>query len=101
MTLKGRAPTTAEKQYMDAVTLNGCIVCRLYLGVFTPCEIHHIEGKTAVGAHFKILGLCYLHHRGGMDCVDYTSRHPYKSRFEERYGTEYELLEKQNGLIDG
>jgi hypothetical protein len=35
--------------------------------------------------------LCFNHHREGSDCSQYTSRHPHKSRFEERYGTELQL----------
>jgi len=77
---------------MDDVQSLGCIVCRRHGRTETPAEIHHIDGKTKQGAHFHILPLCYFHHRQGSDSELFTSRHPYKRRFEERYGPEMELL---------
>lgn len=97
--MKGRKPTTAESEYMQRVSDLGCIVCRLFKGMYTPCEIHHIEGKIKEGAHFKIIGLCYYHHRQGGMCDLYVSRHPYKKEFEKRYGSEYELMDKTNQLL--
>jgi len=90
--VKGRTPTAQEKQWMDDVQSLGCIVCRRHGRTETPAEIHHIDGKTKQGAHFHILPLCYFHHRQGSDSELFTSRHPYKRRFEERYGPEMELL---------
>jgi hypothetical protein len=89
--MKGRKPTAEEERHIKAVAELGCIVCLMHLGVYSPCEIHHIEGKTKPNAHFKIIGLCYGHHRGGVDNEQCTSRHPFKKRFELRYGTEEEL----------
>jgi len=90
--VKGRTPTAQEKQWMDDVQSLGCIVCRRHGRTETPAEIHHIDGKTKQGAHFHVLPLCYFHHRQGSDSELFTSRHPYKRRFEERYGPEMELL---------
>ena len=78
---------------MDAATRHGCIVCRLHHDTYSPATIHHIDGKTKPGAHLDSIPLCYLHHQGGADCAEYTSRHPYKARFVARYGTEQALLE--------
>lgn len=97
--MKGRSITKAEERRFRLIQDNGCIVCLEFMGVFTPAEIHHIEGKTKPGAHKKTLGLCYFHHRAGNDCTEYTSRHPHKKRFEERYATEAELLAIQNQVI--
>jgi len=77
----------------------GCIICKLQ-GVFSICEIHHIDGSRNQEAHTKTIGLCYRHHREGSDRREYTSRHPHKKAFEKRYGTEYELLELTNKAID-
>lgn len=98
--MKGRKPTADESRHMSAVVALGCIACRLDLDQYTPAEIHHTAGKTKLGAHFKVLGLCQWHHRDGKDVEWYTSRHPYKKRFEARYGTEAELLEKTRELLD-
>lgn len=85
---------------MTQVVMLGCIVCLEYHQVYSPPEIHHTDGKTKEGAHFKILGLCYNHHRAGQDNEHFTSRHPNKKRFEKRYGTEQELMEKTRERIE-
>ena len=77
---------------MNDVQSLGCIACRIEGRGNTPAEIHHIDGKTREGAHFHVLPLCYFHHRQGSDSELFTSRHPYKRRFEERYGPETELM---------
>lgn len=90
--MKGRRPTAQEKRWLDDVASLGCIVCRREGKGHTPAEIHHIDGKTKAGAHFHVIPLCYFHHRQGSDTELFTSRHPYKARFEERYGPELELM---------
>lgn len=97
--MKGRQPTAEEKRHMKKVAALGCIVCLLFEEVFTPASIHHMEGKTKPGAHFKALPLCFRHHQEGSCCDEWVSRHPHKARFEERYGTEEQLLEHVNKLI--
>ena len=99
MALKGRAPNKAEREHMDRVSDLGCVVCRMrgYYGV--PAEIHHIEGKTRKGSHFRVLPLCFEHHRGGRDSEP-ISRHPYKRRFIDAYGTEEELLRKVDQYLE-
>ena len=98
--MRGRTPTADERRYMDAVGQLGCIVCR-HSGIHTPGTIHHVNGKTKPGAHFDIFNLCGLHHQGGMDCVEYTSRHPYKAAFQKRYGSEESLMAETKELVDG
>ena len=78
--MKGRTPNKAEKQHMDRVSQLGCIVCRQQGKGRVPCEIHHVDGKTKPDAHFKVLPLCFEHHRMGSD-KEPISRHPYKARF--------------------
>lgn len=97
--MKGRTPTKAEKEHMDAVREIGCIVCRRLGRGRRPCEIHHIEGKTKPDTHFKVLPLCFEHHRMGSD-KEPISRHPYKARFVKAYGTEYELLKAVQDILD-
>jgi hypothetical protein len=90
--MKGRTPNAEEKRWLDDVASLGCIVCRREGKGHTPAEIHHLDGKTKAGAHFHVIPLCFFHHRQGSDTELFTSRHPYKSRFEERYGPELELM---------
>lgn len=89
----------AEAQFQDAVRQLGCIVCRLFHNVFSPCEIHHmLSGGRRMGQLF-VLGLCFLHHRSGRDDDEVVSRDHNQSRFEKRYGTEKTLLEKTQQMI--
>ncbi len=97
--MKGRTPNKAEKQHMDRVSQLGCIVCRQQGKGRVPCEIHHVDGKTKPDAHFKVLPLCFEHHRMGSD-KEPISRHPYKARFVATYGTESDLLELVVKLLD-
>ena len=97
ITLKGRTPTADEKRHMNTVAEIGCIVCR-NKGFINPAEIHHLDGRMKKGCHFKVLPLCYEHHRGGRD-TEPISRHPYKKRFENKYGTEEKLLEQVDDIL--
>ena len=99
--MRGRKPTTDEKRHMQKVAELNCIVCELFHFESSPAEIHHLNGKTRPGAHFKVIPLCFLHHNSKVDCDKYTSRHPHRVRFENRYGTEAELLEIVNNKIKG
>lgn len=93
MVLKGRAPNKAEKEWMDSISQLGCVVCLHFFGAGSPAEVHHINGKTKAGCHFQTIPLCFKHHREGIDNDLYTSRHPFKAKFINRYGTEESLLE--------
>lgn len=86
--MRGRAANKSDAVRMSALADLGCIVCRLHLRTFSPAEIHHVDGKTRREAHQRTLPLCFRHHREGVDNEYYTSRHPFKARFEARYGTE-------------
>lgn len=97
--MKGRCQNKADKKRFQNLIDLGCIVCRVYLQVHTPPEIHHIFGKTRLGAHQQTIPLCFRHHQEGSDCKEYVSRHPHKARFEERYGTEEYLLEITNMIL--
>ncbi|HAZ80764.1 MAG TPA: recombinase [Porticoccaceae bacterium] len=91
--MKSRTPSVQEKKWMSAMAEFGCVICKKLYGVTSPAEIHHIEGKTKPDAHLLTIPLCYAHHRAGEDNEKFTSRHPSKSRFIARYGTEYDLRE--------
>ncbi len=99
--LKGRTPTAAEKRWLDRIMQDdiGCIVCRLYLRVYTPPEPHHIEGKTKPGAHAMAIPLCPPHHRWHLKNDQCVSVHPHKAEFERRYGSERKLLEATRELV--
>jgi len=98
MAIKGRNPTASESRHMDSVSQLGCIVCYKQ-GLNSPAEIHHTQGKTKQDSHYKVLPLCYEHHRGG-NGEEPISRHPWKRRFENEYGKERELLELVEELLN-
>lgn len=71
----------------------GCIACLLDGRVTTAVSIHHINGRVKPGAHFEILPLCAGHHQEGTGIPGLIAVHPWKARFEEKYGKQYELLD--------
>ena len=77
--------TKAEKKHMDKVAQLGCFVCE------RPAALQHIRPKgTGIGrrtSHFEVIPLCPDHHQGKF------SIHMSKKAFEEKYGTEKEILE--------
>jgi hypothetical protein len=92
--------TKAEQQWMDAITQLGCIVCHLQGRGYVPCDVHHmLSGGRRIG-HLATIGLCSPgHHRNAQAWTGEVSRHPTKAQFEERYGTEEELLQKTKQLL--
>lgn len=78
---------------MGKVQQLGCIVCANQGFPNVPAEIHHTRGKTVKDAHLYVIPLCPSHHRYGGH-TEPISRHPYKKRFEDAYGTEAELLKQ-------
>ena len=92
------AVNKADKERYQKLSELGCIVCVIYEGVWSPCEIHHPNGRTGNGNQ-ETLGLCFRHHREGSNNKMYVSRHPWLAEFEDRYGSEEWLLEETNKLI--
>lgn len=87
-----RAPTVAEREWMDAIVAFGCIACRLDHQQPRPTAVHHVlRGGQRMG-HLHTIPLCDPGHHQGGEPLGLISRHPYKARFEDRYGTEEELL---------
>lgn len=85
---KARPPNAAERRYWDRVIQVGCILCG------SPAGIHHC-GTGAGGRkdHMKVLPLCWYHHQGpdGIDGREYGMS---KRRWQERHGTEEELMKQ-------
>jgi hypothetical protein len=63
-------------------------------------SIHHIAGRTLPDAHKLVLPLCAGHHQDGTgQDKSMIAVHPYKARFEAKYGTQKELLAEVMQLI--
>lgn len=91
--MKGRAPTAEEARFMDAIAQLGCIACKKDGWQNPDVSVHHIDGRTKPGAHLLVLPLCAGHHQDGTGPnPTLIAVHPYKARFEARYGTQQELL---------
>lgn len=87
-----RAPTVAERAWLDFIVAYRCIACRLDGLGHTPPAVHHLlRGGVRMG-HLHTIPLCDPghHQNGGSRAM--VSRHPNKTQFELRYGTEAELL---------
>ena len=84
--------------YRDLVDI-GCIVCRNTMGVISPPDIHHVHKNSRRIDDFHTIPLCPLHHRSGVKCDEYVSRHPWKKEFEKRYGNEMDLLAEVQELV--
>ena len=91
--MKGRTPTKAEKELHDRIARLGCIACLLDGRQNPVVSIHHIDGRTKPEAHRQVLPLCAGHHQDGTGAPGLIAVHPYKARFEERYGKQSDLLE--------
>jgi hypothetical protein len=91
--MPGRTPTATERRFMNDVASIGCIAC-LKDGRINPwISLHHIDGRTKPLAHMLVLPLCAGHHQDGTGTdTSLIAVHPYKARFEARYGTQIELL---------
>ncbi|MFU7349594.1 Ref family recombination enhancement nuclease [Pseudomonas paraeruginosa] len=93
--MKVRTPTRYEKRIHDRMASEiGCIACRKDGIRNMHVSIHHIDGRTKPGAHLRVLPLCSGHHQDGTGAPGLIAVHPWKRRFEEKYGTQLELLEE-------
>lgn len=94
-----RAPTVEERRWMDAIVAYGCIACRIDgLGYRAPAVHHILRGGRRIG-HLHTLPLCDPGHHQGGQSLGMVSRHPWRPRFEEIYGTEDELLARLRAAI--
>ena len=89
--------TKAEQHHWNAISALGCIAC-LQDGIFNDhVSIHHCDGRTKPGAHMRVLALCGPHHQTGGELAP--AIHPFKARFEAKYGTQAELMAKTLELL--
>lgn len=79
-----------EKELWGRLAQLGCVAC-MKDGVYNPhVSIHHCDGRTKPDCHEKVLPLCASHHQD--DGSGAIAIHPWKARFEKRYGTQAELM---------
>jgi hypothetical protein len=102
LTSKQRAVTSEEKMLWDRMANRiGCIACALDGNRNMHVSIHHMDGRTKPGCHTKVLPLCAGHHQDGTgNDKSMIAVHPYKARFEARYGSQNELLDMVMELLE-
>lgn len=89
----------AERRHLGLVAGLGCIVCLNNGFPETSAEIHHPRAGQGMGqraSHFDAIPLCHTHHRTGGHGV---AIHAGQKTWEEKYGTERELLEQVKKLL--
>ena len=94
-----KPPTKEEREHMSRVAEMGCIVCRQMGYPGTPAELHHIRAGAGAGqrsSHFRVIPLCFHHHSAqGSDGF-----HKAPRSWQERHGTEEELLERVKEILE-
>lgn len=80
--------TPREKEYMKAAVSLGCTICG------RPACLHHPtfgRGRAQKTSNMLVIPLCPEHHQFGVHGI---AIHAGQKAFENRFGTEIELLEK-------
>jgi hypothetical protein len=102
------APTKAQQRRQDTIREIGCIACLLGGLGFRHPEIQHLNSCGRNISQDHTIGLCDWHHRGVLPDGLVTSAATIlfgpsfaksSRQFHDRYGSDAELLEKQNMLI--
>lgn len=96
-----RKPTKPEKiLWTRMVEVVGCVACRIDDNPNSAATIHHIDGRTKPGCHGLVLPLCAGHHQDATgEDKTLIAVHPYKARFEQRYGPQLRLLALVHQLL--
>ena len=90
---KERTVTAAEKLLWTRLAALGCVACAKDGNFNTHVSIHHVDGRTKPGCHQLVLPLCAGHHQDGTgEDKALIAVHPWKARFEARYGSQAELM---------
>jgi len=88
----------ADKKRFDRLKQLGCVACSKKYGVHSEPVIHHIRKHTGISRrpdHQDTIPLCPKHHNMGNESI-----HHNKKLFEEKFGTEKQLLITTNIKIN-
>ena len=89
---KKKSKTKDEKNWLNRISNFGCVVCRKHHEIVDapPANCHHIRQGMGAGqknSHYMVLPLCWEHHQGQ------DGFHSAPKTWQDKYGTEAELLE--------
>ena len=100
-------PTAAQERRFTEITHGNCVACE-QVGEFSYPEINHVVRANRRVGHDATYGLCSWHHRAvpsqGLSPKQMRERYGVsladsKPRFYAQFGTDIELIEKQNQLM--
>lgn len=94
-----------DKKRLEAVANLGCIVCRKLGNGWVPAQVHHLRRNPETGIKLGMsqragdnhtIPLCRQHHQGPIGW----GFHGGERTFEATYGTEADLWEQTNALLE-
>lgn len=102
------SPTKADLERFERLRELGCVVSRVYLGRYAAPDVHHLlEGGVRMGHQFTIPLSTWFHRGipGQLTQAECTRRFgPSRAlnpmQFHKRFGTDLELLEMTNQLLE-
>lgn len=103
-------PTKKESKRMDAIKdASICVCCKQRRLMSCYVEVHHLLSGNKRMGHMFTIGLCPWHHRG-VPMYGYKRRQMQEiygdslahgsKPFHELFGSDMDLLEMQNGMLD-
>lgn len=106
-----KRPTKAEAKRMQRIVEIGCIACmKVPFGTAMIGEVHHLLDVGRRRGHAFTICLCGWHHRGAVPSDNPQKLMTYlhgcslangTRTFREEFGTDDELLQFQNQLLEG
>lgn len=90
-----------DKKYLALAAQVPCIVCMNQRLGDTPATLHHVRNHTGLalkGSDYDVIALCKIHHQGQYGS-EFGYHHSPKA-FEEKYGTQQELLEQMKEKVE-
>ena len=97
---KSKHINKADRERFNKLSELGFIVCRNLGYGYSPPEVHHLLTGCGMGqraTNDRTIPLCPNHHRCGGHGI---AIHAGQREFEKRYGTETELLDQTNELLE-
>lgn len=88
--MKGKSASASQRTFWAALCSRvGCVACRQENVFNDYCVPHHVDGRTKPNAHWLVIPLCANHHQDNGTAI---AVHPWKTKFEARYGKQRDLL---------
>lgn len=95
--MKGKTRNKEELEWQDKIAQYGCYCCR-EMGIENDyILIHHTDGRTKPGAHFRVIPLCSYHH----DYHQTEGLHANTGAWRKKWGRESEILFKLSEWVNG